>query len=69
MDDKAQQVHAALAEIWERSKETILGRIAVLEQATAALQEGALEDSLRQQAEREAHKLTGSLGTFGFAQG
>lgn len=69
MDDKAQQVRAALAEIWERSKETILGRVAVLEQATTALLEGTLETALRQQAEHEAHKLTGSLGTFGFAQG
>jgi diguanylate cyclase (GGDEF)-like protein len=69
MDDKAQQVRVALAEIWERSKETILGRVAVLEQATTALLEGALEDALRQHAEHEAHKLTGSLGTFGFAQG
>ncbi len=69
MDDKAQQVRAALAEIWERSKETILGRVAVLEQTTTALLEGTLEAALRQQAEHEAHKLTGSLGTFGFAQG
>jgi diguanylate cyclase (GGDEF)-like protein len=69
MDDKAQQVRAALAEVWERSKETVLGRVAVLEQATTALLEGTLEEALRQQAGHEAHKLTGSLGTFGFAQG
>jgi HPt (histidine-containing phosphotransfer) domain-containing protein len=64
-----QQVLAAVAEIWERSKGTIFGRVAVLEQATRALLAGTLDEALRQRAEQEAHKLTGSLGTFGFAQG
>jgi diguanylate cyclase (GGDEF)-like protein len=41
----------------------------VLEQAAQALSAGTLDDALRQRAEREAHKLTGSLGTFGFARG
>ncbi len=68
VDDKSQQVRAALAQIWERSKGTILNRVDVLEQATLTLLEGALDDALRQQAEHEAHKLSGSLGTFGFAQ-
>lgn len=47
----------------------MLGRIATLEQATLALLENSLSDALAQQAEREAHKLVGSLGTFGLAQG
>lgn len=41
----------------------------MLEQAAVALLEGALGEALREQAEREAHKLAGSLGTFGFAHG
>jgi diguanylate cyclase (GGDEF)-like protein len=69
MDSRAQQALAAVAAVWERSKESILGRVALLEQATGALLEGTLDDALRQQAEREAHKLTGSLGTFGFGEG
>ena len=69
VDDQSQQVRAALAQIWERSKGTILNRVVVLEQATLALLEGALSGALQEQAEREAHKLAGSLGTFGFAQG
>jgi diguanylate cyclase (GGDEF)-like protein len=60
---------AAIAEIWERSKETILGRVTVLEQAVLALLEGQLANELRRQAEREAHKLAGAIGTFGFAEG
>jgi HPt (histidine-containing phosphotransfer) domain-containing protein len=33
-----------------------------------ALEEHRLSHSLRLRAEQEAHKLAGSLGTFGFAQ-
>jgi HPt (histidine-containing phosphotransfer) domain-containing protein len=42
-------------------------RLGVLEQAMAALEEHRLSDSLRLRAEQEAHKLAGSLGSFGFA--
>lgn len=69
MDSQMQHVLAAVAKIWERSKETVFARVAVLEQASRALSAGILDDALRQRAEQEAHKLTGSLGTFGFAQG
>jgi HPt (histidine-containing phosphotransfer) domain-containing protein len=44
-------------------------RLGVLAQATAALEEQRLSASLRLKAEQEAHKLAGSLGTFGYAQG
>lgn len=69
IDTRRQETMAAVAAIWERSKETVCGRVAVLEQAAMSLLEGALGDELRRQAERDAHKLAGSLGTFGFAQG
>src|SRR5262245_24253987 len=64
-----QQTLAAVAKIWERFKETIITRVTVLEQAATALLEGRLDDELRQQAEREAHKLAGAVGTFGFTEG
>lgn len=60
---------AAVAEVWQRFKETMQNRVAVLEQATVALLEGTLDDDLRQNAEREAHKLAGSVGVFGFLEG
>lgn len=63
------QLHSALAGIWERSKANVLARVAVLERASLAMLEARLDDALRQQAEREAHKLAGSLGTFGFREG
>jgi HPt (histidine-containing phosphotransfer) domain-containing protein len=44
-------------------------RLGILAQAAAALEEQRLSDSLRLKAEQAAHKLAGSLGTFGFAEG
>jgi HPt (histidine-containing phosphotransfer) domain-containing protein len=63
------QVLALVAQIWEKSKDKILARIDTLEQATIELLDGRLEADLRQEAEREAHKLAGSLTTFGFPEG
>ncbi|MEO0349442.1 MAG: response regulator [Cyanobacteria bacterium P01_A01_bin.15] len=63
----ATQANRATAAIWERTKQRLSQRIAVIEAATAA--GVALADELRQQAEREAHKLAGSLGMFNFDQG
>lgn len=64
-----QQTMTAVAKIWERFKEATINRLIVLEQAVMALLEGILSDELRRQAEREAHKLAGSVGMFGFAEG
>ena len=64
-----QQFAEVLAGIWERSKGTVNSQLTFLEQAATALAEGTLGDATRQQAEREAHKLAGSVGTFGFTEG
>jgi diguanylate cyclase (GGDEF)-like protein len=64
-----QQTIAEVAGVWERFKEKFSNRVAVLEQATTALLKDALGDKLRQKAQQEAHKLAGSLGMFGFAEG
>jgi len=63
------QTLTAVAKIWDRFKEATLNRVVALEQAVMALLEGTLSDEWRRQAEREAHKLAGSVGTFGFAEG
>ena len=55
----------ALQEVWQRHHTGLLGQVAVLEEAIVALMRGRLEDDLREAARREAHKLAGSLGTFG----
>ena len=60
---------AAIAEVWERSREELERQIATLERAVAALLADDLGDALRTSARSDAHKLAGSLGMFGLATG
>lgn len=52
--------------LWERFREPTLARIDVLENAALALLENKLSPGEKDAAAREAHKLAGSSGTFGF---
>jgi diguanylate cyclase (GGDEF)-like protein len=63
------QLDAAVARIWPKSQERLGGRVTVLEEATDAELAGGLPTEQRRHAEEEAHKLAGSLGTFGMAEG
>lgn len=58
-----------MADLWERHRGTNLERVAVLEDLALATFEGDVDDNARSLARREAHKLAGSLGTFGFHDG
>lgn len=64
-----QRLDRTAAEIWQRNKGTNLERIATLERAILALQAGKIDTTLHQEAVRNAHKLAGSLGTFGYEAG
>ncbi|MGH8508593.1 MAG: response regulator [Gammaproteobacteria bacterium] len=59
----------ALGILWLRSKTSTLERIALVEHSLTLLIEGCLDNSARREAERAAHKLAGSLGTFGLGHG
>jgi HPt (histidine-containing phosphotransfer) domain-containing protein len=67
--ENPQAIKALVARLWAQKKNVVLSRIAVLQQACSALDSGLLLPELRAQAAGEAHKLAGSLGTFGFAEG
>lgn len=56
----------ALAAVWARFRDATLARVETLEEAALALLEGRFTEEGRAVAEREAHKLAGSAGTFGF---
>lgn len=58
----------AIAAIWARHRDDALGRVTALEDAVAALLENRLTAAERRAAERDAHRLAGSAGTFGFLQ-
>jgi diguanylate cyclase (GGDEF)-like protein len=57
---------ARIRAIFERHRETILAQVDDIEQAAAAAVCGALDEDSRANAERQAHKIAGSAGTFGF---
>jgi DNA-binding response OmpR family regulator/HPt (histidine-containing phosphotransfer) domain-containing protein len=58
-----------LARLWEQSQPIITERIETIEAAVLAALAGDLGGEQRREAEREAHKLAGSLGTFGRHEG
>jgi len=64
-----QAAGAALAGMWERFKDVFSDQVSVIEDATLAVLTDGLDPELRDRALREAHKLAGSLGTFGMPRG
>lgn len=64
----AADLASAVAGVWDKFRDLTLDRVAVLEDAAVALSTGELDAELRRRAEREAHKLSGAVGTFGFTQ-
>lgn len=59
----------AMARLWAKFRPEIERRVAVLEAASAALGAGTLSTQQREAAHADAHKLAGSLGTFGLHRG
>ena len=55
-----------LARIWDKYRPVVMEQVASLEEAAMSLLAGGLEQEVRRAAERNAHKLAGSVGTFGF---
>jgi two-component system, OmpR family, response regulator len=66
---KAEQVNSVVAQVWQQMKGVSFERLTVLEAAIAALKDGSFTPEHRTQAEHSAHKLAGSLGTFGLMEG
>jgi diguanylate cyclase (GGDEF)-like protein len=60
---------ATLVEVWQRYREHFDAQVAIVAAAIASLQDGSLTAEVRQAAERAAHSLAGTLGTFGCKDG
>lgn len=60
---------ASINKVLERFRNTFVEQVTVLEQAAIALLDGCWSDEMRQNAKHNAHKLAGSLGTFGYREG
>jgi len=65
----AAEARAMAIAAWERFREPTLARVAMLQEAMTALRQDACSETLITQAQQTAHKLAGSLGMFGFAEG
>ena len=65
-DPAVDEIGSALAELWLEQRGTALERVAILEDAVAALASASLGDDEREAARAAAHKLRGSAGTYGF---
>jgi HPt (histidine-containing phosphotransfer) domain-containing protein len=59
----------ALARLWTKFRPEMETRVSVLEAAAEALAVGSLSDEQRELAVGAAHKLAGTLGTFGLHRG
>lgn len=63
-------MEAAIAKAWEMHQDTMQERLTVLEAAVAVVGGGGqLSPELQHAGRSQAHKLAGSLGCFGFAEG
>jgi diguanylate cyclase (GGDEF)-like protein len=67
VDDAA--LGSALAMLWQRHRQTNLDRISLLETTTADVLRSKVDGDSVSEAGSAAHKLAGSLGTFGFDAG
>jgi diguanylate cyclase (GGDEF)-like protein len=63
------QITAEATKVWQEAKHSLNQRVAAIEQATTLLLQDHLSQEQRQEAEREAHRLAGSLGMFGSEAG
>ncbi|MEO7083187.1 MAG: response regulator [Gemmatimonadaceae bacterium] len=62
----AEALNDRMAAIRERSLPAFLLRADAIASAASAVADGVLDDEVRRSAEREAHKLAGAGGSFGF---
>jgi diguanylate cyclase (GGDEF)-like protein len=68
-EDEEAVIGSALAMLWQRHRQSNLDRISLLEVTAANVLKAAADDDAIAEGARAAHKLAGSLGTFGFDAG
>lgn len=58
-----------MAEVWERNLPAVRERVEAIERAARAARKGKADATLASEAREAAHKLAGSLGSFGLDRG
>jgi len=64
----ARSIDDTLRAVWDEHRVEVLERVALIERAVAALSAAELDEQSRGGAQRAAHMLAGSVGTFGFTR-
>jgi diguanylate cyclase (GGDEF)-like protein len=67
--DSDDSLDSVAVDLWPQFKERIFDQVATLEQEVLALLDGKTDPESLKTAQREAHKLAGSLGSLGFEHG
>jgi hypothetical protein len=65
----AEQVQAALGDVWDRAYPVVFERVDTIEKAVAELSKRHPQAEPIDAGRAEAHRLAGVLGTFGLARG
>ncbi|MCC3490672.1 MAG: response regulator [Microcoleus sp. PH2017_16_JOR_D_A] len=68
-DERRLQVLSVVAEIRGKLKANFIEKVVIFDRAIAQLKTGTLDNELRREAQEQAHKLVGSLGTLGLPKG
>jgi len=63
------QLDNLLAELWQKNLPTLRERLDLLDHTASVAASGKLAETSRTEALSVAHKLSGSLGMFGYQQG
>ncbi|WP_348269184.1 Hpt domain-containing protein [Edaphobacter paludis] len=63
------KIDVLLRSMWERHLPTLYERLDLLDRAASEAASGTMSETLRAQAFEVAHKLSGSLGMFGYHHG
>lgn len=65
ISDNAEEIDADVRALWGKFQGHLLARVDTIDRTLASIVEGRIESELLGEAERDAHKLAGSAGTFG----
>jgi HPt (histidine-containing phosphotransfer) domain-containing protein len=64
-DSHEAQIRDGLARLWKRSKPNVVKRVKAVSSTIDAMRDGVASPDAIHEAREQAHKLAGSLGTFG----
>ncbi|MFB2923565.1 MULTISPECIES: response regulator [Aerosakkonema] len=63
------KVQAVMQQVWGKFKQSLGSQMVLFDRAIAQISTGTLDRELRASAQAQAHRLIGSLGSFGFPKG